>query len=641
MKLLTCHIENFGKLSNFSYEFNSNLNIINEENGFGKTTFADFIKAMFYGLEAKRNTKVLIDRKKYEPWQGGSFGGSIEFEINNKKYKIERFFCKKETEDSFKLYDLTTNLETNEFTSNIGEEIFKLNKEAFERSTFISGQHIETSMNDSINAKLGNILESENDINSSEKALRLLDEAIKIYKKTGERGEINQKKLYRTNLEKKLAQSKIDENSFNLRKEKCEDIINKIKEKKELEENYKQELSKIIKKEAIKSKIDQYNLLKSNAEGIKNKKIQFEFKINTDTEIKDEQDVNKNKINNLKENIETLEQTIKKQKAIIVLISTFLIVLVIVCIMLFIKRQIALTYVFVGLVFINVVVLIYNMINIKNNKRINLNKKQEINNIQNINEMLCSLQNKKDNEYKQELSKLQIEYETSLKYIENYKKENNIEEFFTYNFDEKEKRSKEEIEREIRNLDKEISLLTDENNYNINQIEILESNIESSLDLENELTNLNEEINLMEKKCEILEKTKEYLNKAKDNFSSKYLGDMQNFFLKNLQLISEKELDANIDVNLDVKINELGSNKDLKFFSTGMKDLIYICMRLSLIQVLFKEEKPFIVLDDPFVNLDEFKINNAFKLIHKMSQNYQIIYFICHSSRGRKDLENM
>ena len=92
-------------------------------------------------------------------------------------------------------------------------------------------------------------------------------------------------------------------------------------------------------------------------------------------------------------------------------------------------------------------------------------------------------------------------------------------------------------------------------------------------------------------------------------------------------------MNANIDVNLNVKINELGSNKDLKYFSTGYKDLIYICMRLSLIQALFKEEKPFIILDDPFANLDENKIENAMKLLKRMSEDYQIIYFICHSSR--------
>ena len=87
MKLLSCHIENFGKLSGFDYEFQDGLNTIKEENGFGKTTFASFIKAMFYGMEIKKNTKMLLDRKKYQPWQGGAFGGSIVLEVNNKKYR--------------------------------------------------------------------------------------------------------------------------------------------------------------------------------------------------------------------------------------------------------------------------------------------------------------------------------------------------------------------------------------------------------------------------------------------------------------------------------------------------------------------------------------------------------------------------
>lgn len=198
----------------YDYSFNCGLNTIKEENGYGKTTFASFIKAMFYGMETKRNTKALIDRKKYMPWQGGAFGGNIEFEVNGKRYKLERFFGKKENEDTFKLYDLSTNLETSDFSENIGEEIFGLNKEAYERSTFVSGQDMETSMNDSINAKLGNILESENDVNTSEKAIDMLDKAIKNYKKTGSRGKINELALEKANIEKKLEQSKIDEKIF-------------------------------------------------------------------------------------------------------------------------------------------------------------------------------------------------------------------------------------------------------------------------------------------------------------------------------------------------------------------------------------------------------------------------------------------
>ena len=56
-------------------------------------------------------------------------------------------------------------------------------------------------------------------------------------------------------------------------------------------------------------------------------------------------------------------------------------------------------------------------------------------------------------------------------------------------------------------------------------------------------------------------------------------------------------------------------------------------MRLSLIDSLFEKEKPFIILDDPFVNLDENKIKNATNLLKNLSQEYQIVYFICHESR--------
>ena len=137
----------------------------------------------------------------------------------------------------------------------------------------------------------------------------------------------------------------------------------------------------------------------------------------------------------------------------------------------------------------------------------------------------------------------------------------------------------------------------------------------------------------MQEQYEILVKTKQYLEKAKEQFSSRYLEDMQKSFVENVKLINGVEIKSSLDVNLEVKINEQGSNKELKYFSTGYQDLIYLCMRFSLIQALFKNEEPFIILDDPFVNLDEKKIKNAINLINILSEKYQIIYFVCHESR--------
>lgn len=42
MKLLQCKIENFGKLSDVSFDFSEGVNTFCEENGWGKSTLANF-----------------------------------------------------------------------------------------------------------------------------------------------------------------------------------------------------------------------------------------------------------------------------------------------------------------------------------------------------------------------------------------------------------------------------------------------------------------------------------------------------------------------------------------------------------------------------------------------------------------------
>ena len=50
--------------------------------------------------------------------------------------------------------------------------------------------------------------------------------------------------------------------------------------------------------------------------------------------------------------------------------------------------------------------------------------------------------------------------------------------------------------------------------------------------------------------------------------------------------------------------------------------------------LLFEDEKPFIILDDPFINMDENNIGGALKLLDELQKEYQIIYLICHNSRS-------
>ena len=104
-------------------------------------------------------------------------------------------------------------------------------------------------------------------------------------------------------------------------------------------------------------------------------------------------------------------------------------------------------------------------------------------------------------------------------------------------------------------------------------------------------------------------------------------------FRKYLKLLDNKELETNVDINLNVQVDVNGSKREIKNFSKGYQDLMYICIRIGLINALFKEEKPFVVLDDPFANLDDNKTEKALKLLENLAMDYQIIYFVCNSRR--------
>lgn len=176
MRLISCHIENFGKISEQTFDFSKDCVQICQENGWGKSTLATFIRVMFYGFagEGKRND-VENERKRYKPWQGGVYGGMLTFEANNKRYQIFRTFGAKEKDDVFVLRDAKSNLESKDFSKKTGEELFQIDQESFCRTVFISQNDCQTSTNGSINAKLGNLAENTDDINNYEK----VDEKLK------------------------------------------------------------------------------------------------------------------------------------------------------------------------------------------------------------------------------------------------------------------------------------------------------------------------------------------------------------------------------------------------------------------------------------------------------------------------------
>jgi len=179
MLIESCKIENMGKLSNVSLNFNDGLNVIKEDNGWGKSTLAAFIRAMFYGFEGERaRNGIQSERKKYMPWQGGVYGGRLVFSTKGKRYEIIRNFGNKSSEDFFELRNADTGLISDDFSEKIGEELFHINSESFMRTIFISQNDCSSSdTTDDINSRIGRIDDSM-DLNRFNKADDILTKAI-------------------------------------------------------------------------------------------------------------------------------------------------------------------------------------------------------------------------------------------------------------------------------------------------------------------------------------------------------------------------------------------------------------------------------------------------------------------------------
>lgn len=74
----------------------------------------------------------------------------------------------------------------------------------------------------------------------------------------------------------------------------------------------------------------------------------------------------------------------------------------------------------------------------------------------------------------------------------------------------------------------------------------------------------------------------------------------------------------------------------MEYQSAGQQDLFHFAERLAILDVLYKEEQPPLILDDPFVNLDTAKQQRAVDILKQLSEKRQVIYFTCHNVIGEK-----
>ena len=664
MKLISCYVSSFGKLKDFSYDFSNGLNTIKQDNGWGKSTLATFIKAMFYGLNSSKRSVAENERIKFRPWNSiQKFGGHIEFEWGGNEYKIERYFGSKESEDTVRLFDLKTGKEFAN-TENLGKRIFEIDEQGFFSTTYFSQKDFEIKSNSSLTAKFNSVCDIQ-DNKAFDDALEMLESKAKTYKYRGDKGLIPDLKREIIDVEYELEKSAKSLQALNTIKDEIvqlqgleKDLGLKINLKtKEIssagetqanvvkKQHYEQLL---VQKQQLQTAIEKTNFV-FNGNKTTKKEIEGYLVCNQDLlTAKTNQEILKNDIEILSQGKEDAQvQKKAKNNKNLVLLSVILAI---------ISFGAYFINFYIGAILTGLTIILAILLLVLKNKapqKSGLNqqldllieeKKQALIRYEKIEGEITSvidefLSRFNLNAYLDRANALnQIldvvnendRLKEQLVDINEKLKAFNVQNFSNLNLAG---RDIDLLRQELQSLQNEYSKLVNELANKKSNLVYHENLANATVDLESKRAELVQKLESFSNYYKVLTTTIEYLKKADENLKTKYKEPLQDSLNKYLSKIAVGGFNAQIDIDLNVFVQEKDGAKDTDYYSKGYQNLIEICKRFALTDVLFKKEKPFIILDDPFYNLDDQKIENAIALINQLSKEYQIIYFICHESR--------
>ena len=171
MRLVSAEIKAFGRLSEQKITFTEGVNVLCRPNGFGKSTLANFIRAMLYGFAYTRKNGV-SDASHWQPWgSDGRFGGSLTVQHNGETYRIERFFGATARAESLHVFNEKSGEDM--FWQCPGEELLGINAESFDRSAYYPQEAVELASNSGLEQRLANLVQnSAEDYDSVQEKLR-------------------------------------------------------------------------------------------------------------------------------------------------------------------------------------------------------------------------------------------------------------------------------------------------------------------------------------------------------------------------------------------------------------------------------------------------------------------------------------
>lgn len=702
MIIEACHIAQFGKWKDADFSFSPGKNSFLWDNGYGKTSFIYFFKLMFYGVSGDRKQDLEEnERKHYMPFQGASFGGRIIFRIGEKRYRLERSFGLKKSEDSFRLFDEDSGKESKDYSENIGEELFSLDAESFQRVCMISHEDLHFSMNSRMHAKLGNVAEDQEDMKKFQQVQTILKDGINALSPNRRTGNIFKLKMQEEELSSGLYGKEALENAVLSIEKEVLSLTEKEARRKEEGKALEAELSQRISEKDSLGKWMSYAQKKEEWEKAEYRyenalKWYYQDRFSEIPEEKkallwkEEMQSLQEQIRSIKKEIEKVSEAggenvdveAEKEEGIVLPLEeasvpgasrakkdtskneTFgngtkemgqygtspvvlfaLVGLGLVFVLLFFGKLFGMPLGLPSALFLLLGILSLSLCFFlwwsggqkkrtwkeKQEEEEARQRKQQAIRFASLEELLSRFHKLED------MQDLEMEAagrkEAFLRFVE----EEGGEQAFSL-LEEKQKEweegpSLEESRRKLEAFRKEEEERREEIRKKRAEREAKVRDLEFLEEQERLLEQKKEEREALEKRYNLLQKTKAYLEMAKERFALQYKEPILEAFQKYFQSICTEPLQFQMSEDLELSFVDRGLSREQGYLSEGLQDLCRFCQKLAIFDAMFREEKAFLLLDDPFSHLDEKNGARARALLEELAKSRQIFYFTCSEER--------
>lgn len=150
----------FGCLDEQELCLQPGVNELTRPNGHGKSTWAAFLLAMFYGIDTTQRAAKgrLPEKLRYEPWNGKPMEGLLELEMDGKTVVLQRTSARGRPMGQVRAYEKETGLVLSDVTAeNCGMYFLGLERSVFRRSAFLSGEELAVTQDAALSRRLENL----------------------------------------------------------------------------------------------------------------------------------------------------------------------------------------------------------------------------------------------------------------------------------------------------------------------------------------------------------------------------------------------------------------------------------------------------------------------------------------------------